>query len=124
MKSHSVLGAAIIEAADMGVEAHWVRHHHEHIDGSGYPDGLVDSDIPLESRIILVADAFEAMTSDRPYRLAPGHSYAIDELRRYSGTQFDGDVVEALIRRLAHTGDLPQPYQQVAVPVSALAAIR
>jgi diguanylate cyclase (GGDEF)-like protein/putative nucleotidyltransferase with HDIG domain len=100
MKTHSVLGAEILEAADMPIEARWVRHHHEHIDGRGYPAGLAGREIPLESRIILVADAFEAMTSDRPYRLAPGQSYAIDELRRHAGTQFDADIVEALIRRL------------------------
>jgi diguanylate cyclase (GGDEF)-like protein/putative nucleotidyltransferase with HDIG domain len=104
MKGHSVLGAAIVEAADMPVEAHWVRHHHERIDGTGYPDGRAGDEIPLESRIIHVADAFEAMTSDRPYRRAPGQTYAIDELRHHSGTQFDGDVVEALIRRLDATG--------------------
>ena len=104
MKGHSVLGAAIVEAADMPVEAHWVRHHHERIDGTGYPDGRAGDEIPLESRIIHVADAFEAMTSDRPYRRAPGQRYAIEELRRHSGTQFDGDVVEALIRRLDATG--------------------
>ena len=106
MKGHSVLGAAIVEAADRSVEARWVRHHHERIDGTGYPDRLAGDEIPLESRIIHVADAFEAMTSDRPYRLAPGPSYAIDELRRHAGTQFDGDVVEALIRRLDATGGL------------------
>ncbi len=123
MKGHSVLGAAIVEAADMPVEARWVRHHHERIDGGGYPDGLAGDEIPLESRIIHVADAFEAMTSDRPYRLAPGHSYAIDELRRHSGTQFDGDVVQALIRRLDPAGALREsqdhqaPKQRPAVPV-------
>jgi HD-GYP domain-containing protein (c-di-GMP phosphodiesterase class II) len=85
-----------------------VRHHHERIDGTGYPDGLLGADIPLESRIIHVADAFEAMTSDRPYRKAPGQAYAIDELRRNSGTQFDADVVEALIRRLDPTGGVRQ----------------
>jgi diguanylate cyclase (GGDEF)-like protein/putative nucleotidyltransferase with HDIG domain len=104
MKEHSVLGAAIVEAADMPVEARWVRHHHERIDGAGYPDGRPGDEIPLESRIIHVADAFEAMTSDRPYRRAPGQAHAIEELRRNSGTQFDGDVVEALIRRLDATG--------------------
>jgi diguanylate cyclase (GGDEF)-like protein/putative nucleotidyltransferase with HDIG domain len=114
MKSHSVLGAAILEAADMRVEANWVRHHHERIDGAGYPAGLAGSDIPLESRIILVADAYEAMTSDRPYRMAPGQSYAIDELRRHSGTQFDADIVEALVRRLDHTGRRRPAYQEVA----------
>ena len=98
----------------MRVEANWVRHHHERIDGAGYPAGLGGSDIPLESRIILVADAYEAMTSDRPYRMAPGQSYAIDELRRHSGTQFDADIVEALVRRLDHTGRRRQAYQEVA----------
>jgi diguanylate cyclase (GGDEF)-like protein/putative nucleotidyltransferase with HDIG domain len=114
MKAHSVLGAAIVEAADMSIEAHWVRHHHERIDGTGYPDGLAGSEIPLESRIILVADAFEAMTSDRPYRIAPGQRYAIDELRRHSGTQFDSDVVDALVRSLDHTGAHRQTHQPLA----------
>ena len=104
MKSHSILGAAILEAADMRIEAAWVRHHHERIDGGGYPDGLAGSEIPLESRIILVADAFEAMTSDRPYRIAPGQSYAIDELSHHAGTQFDPDIVQALVRRLDNAG--------------------
>jgi HD-GYP domain-containing protein (c-di-GMP phosphodiesterase class II) len=98
MKTHSVLGEGIILAAEMPIEARWVRHHHERIDGAGYPDGLVGGQIPLESRIIHVADAFEAMTSDRPYRDAPGEQFAADELRRFAGTQFDEDVVEALLR--------------------------
>ena len=72
MKRHSLLGYDIVQAADMEVEARWVRHHHERFDGGGYPDGLAGEEIPLESRVILVADAFEAMTSDRPYRQAPG----------------------------------------------------
>jgi HD-GYP domain-containing protein (c-di-GMP phosphodiesterase class II) len=122
MKGHSVLGAAIVEAADRSVEARWVRHHHERIDGTGYPDRLAGDEIPLESRIIHVADAFEAMTSDRPYRLAPGHSYAIDELRRHSGTQFDGDVVEALIRRLDATGGLRESQDHPA-PSAATAVV-
>jgi diguanylate cyclase (GGDEF)-like protein len=100
MKRHSLLGGDIVEAADMPEESRWVRHHHERYDGSGYPDGLVGDDIPLESRIILVADAFEAMTSDRPYRQAPGQDFAVDELQRHAGTQFDPRVVEALCRAL------------------------
>jgi diguanylate cyclase (GGDEF)-like protein/putative nucleotidyltransferase with HDIG domain len=115
MKTHSALGAEILEAADMPVEANWVRHHHERIDGAGYPDGLAGADVPLESRIILVADAFEAMTSDRPYRLAPGQSYAIDQLRSNSGTQFDPHIVEALIRCLDNNPGPGRASDQVAI---------
>ena len=112
MKGHALLGYDIVRAADMEVEARWVRHHHERFDGGGYPDGLAGQDIPLESRIILVADAFEAMTSDRPYRQAPGQSFAIIELGGKAGTQFDPTVVEALTRVLARAGEvghLPAP---------------
>jgi diguanylate cyclase (GGDEF)-like protein len=100
MKRHSLLGSDIVGAAEMHVEARWVRHHHERYDGGGYPDGLAGDEIPLESRVILVADAFEAMTSDRPYRKAPGLDFALGELRRHAGTQFDPRVVEALCRAL------------------------
>jgi diguanylate cyclase (GGDEF)-like protein len=106
MKRHSLLGYDIVQAADMGVEARWVRHHHERFDGGGYPDGLAGEEIPLESRVILVADAFEAMTSDRPYRQAPGQAFAILELGRNAGTQFDPAVVEALTRVLARAGEV------------------
>ena len=106
MKRHSLLGYDIVQAADMEVEARWVRHHHERFDGGGYPDGLAAEEIPLESRIILVADAFEAMTSDRPYRKAPGQAFAIAELGRHAGAQFDPAVVEALTRVLARAGGL------------------
>jgi diguanylate cyclase (GGDEF)-like protein len=100
MQRHSLLGFEIVGAAGLPEEARWVRHHHERIDGRGYPDRLGGEDIPLESRIILVADAFEAMTSDRPYRKAPGQDFAIAELRRGAGTQFDAGVVDALCRAL------------------------
>jgi diguanylate cyclase (GGDEF)-like protein/putative nucleotidyltransferase with HDIG domain len=89
MKTHAALGADIVRAAEMPERADWIRHHHERIDGRGYPDALAGEQIPLESRIIHVADAFEAMTSDRPYRDGPGEQFAIEELRRNAGTQFD-----------------------------------
>jgi PAS domain S-box-containing protein/putative nucleotidyltransferase with HDIG domain len=75
-----------------------IRSHHERIDGKGYPDGLKGDEIPLLSRIISVADAFDSMTSERPYRTTPGREYAISELKRYSGIQFDPKIVEAFLR--------------------------
>jgi len=106
MQTHSLLGHDIVAAADLPTEATWVRHHHERYDGRGYPDRLAADRIPFESRIILVADAFEAMTSDRPYRNAPGQDFAIAELRRHAGTQFDPGVVDALCRALDRRGSV------------------
>lgn len=71
-----------------------VRHHHEHFDGHGYPDGLVGEDIPLGARVISVADAFDAMASDRPYRKGLDHKEALAELQRQAGAQFDPRIVE------------------------------
>ena len=116
MKTHSLLGYNIVQAADMPIEAHWVLHHHERIDGRGYPDGLAGKDIPLESRIIHVADAFEAMTSDRPYRAAPGERFAIEEQRRNVDTQFDSGVVAALLRVLDHRLTAASENPSTAVP--------
>lgn len=74
-----------------------VRAHHERIDGTGYPDRLVGSEIPLEARIIAVPDAFHAMTSIRPYTALRGPSDALAELQRCSGTQFEPEVVQAFV---------------------------
>ena len=84
-----------------------ILHHHEHFDGSGYPDGLAGEDIPLASRILLVTDAFDAMTTDRPYRKAMPVEVAIEELERNSGSQFDSTIVEAFLRILARDGAQP-----------------
>ena len=84
-------------------EARWILHHHERLDGRGYPRGLRGDEIPLESRIILVADAFEAMTSDRPYRRSAAAAAALEELNRHAGTQFDPDCVAALERALTRS---------------------
>lgn len=75
-----------------------VRHHHERLDGKGYPDGIGGNDIPLLARILCVTDSYDSMTADRPYRPAPGKDYALAELRRCSGTQFDPAVVNAFLR--------------------------
>ncbi len=78
----------------------WIRHHHERWDGKGYPDGLKGQEIPLQARILAVADTFDSMTAERPYRQTPGREKAVEELRRCSGTQFDPDVVDAFLRVL------------------------
>jgi HD-GYP domain-containing protein (c-di-GMP phosphodiesterase class II) len=80
--------------------AGWIRCLHEHLDGSGYPAGLTGADIPTESRLLLVADAYDAMRSHRPYRFPIGHEPALAELRRCAGTQFDPEMVEHLTRAL------------------------
>jgi PAS domain S-box-containing protein/putative nucleotidyltransferase with HDIG domain len=82
-----------------------IKHHHERIDGRGYPEGLKGDEIPLPARIICVADSYDSMTSDRPYRTALEKEHAIAELRRNSGTQFDPDVVEAFLRSV-HRPDI------------------
>jgi HD-GYP domain-containing protein (c-di-GMP phosphodiesterase class II) len=81
-----------------------IRYHHERIDGRGYPDGLKGEKIPLGARVLHVADSFDSMTADRPYRLSPGKEYAISELKKYSGTQFDPKVGEAFLRILENPG--------------------
>ncbi len=100
MRTHPDLGAHIVSAAELYEEAEWILHHHERLDGHGYPDGLGGNEVPLESRIIMVADAFEAMTSDRPYRPRRPVDEALAELDRHAGTQFDPTCVVALRRVL------------------------
>jgi len=106
IKLHAPIGAAILAHAALREEAAWVRHHHERLDGRGYPDGVAGDDIPLEARIIFVADSFEAMTSDRPYRAGMPVEDAIAELRRCKGGQFEPEIVETLAR-LVDEGSLP-----------------
>ncbi|MGI0013877.1 MAG: HD-GYP domain-containing protein [Nitrososphaera sp.] len=97
MKRHPVIGADIMQPIELLTDAaRLVRHHHEHYDGSGYPDGLAGEDIPMGSRIVFVADAFNAMTTDRPYRRARSKQEAMKILQEYAGYQFDRAVVRAL----------------------------
>jgi diguanylate cyclase (GGDEF)-like protein len=98
MKQHPVIGERILRVLPgMGPVARMVRHEHERWDGQGYPDGLAGQEIPIGSRIIIAADTYHAITSDRPYRKARSHHEAIEELTRCSGTQFDPAVTGALI---------------------------
>ena len=101
---HPVVGAEIVARVE-GLDAigPWIRHSHERIDGAGYPDGLAGEEIPFASRILLVADAYDAMTSDRSYRAAMARDEALAELDRNAGTQFDAACVEALKAELAST---------------------
>jgi diguanylate cyclase (GGDEF)-like protein/putative nucleotidyltransferase with HDIG domain len=105
IKLHPAVGATMLQHAGLSREAAWVRHHHERLDGAGYPDRLAGGEIPLEARIIFVADSFEAMTSDRPYRAGMDVADAVAELRRCSGTQFEPRLVDALTH-LVEAGEL------------------
>jgi len=115
VKAQPVLGADIIAKIDhLRQIVPIVRHHHERFDGSGYPDGLAGEDIPLEARILAVADAFGAMTADRAYRKALPPRQAIAELDACAGTQFDPQVVEAFLRVLRRKGTILLPRQKRA----------
>jgi HD-GYP domain-containing protein (c-di-GMP phosphodiesterase class II) len=96
MRAHVVVGRDILVAAGFADESTWLLHHHERWDGSGYPDRLRGERIPLESRIIAVADAFEAMTGGRPYRAQLTAEQALAEIQERSGVQFDPACVRAL----------------------------
>ena len=97
MRQHPVISAEIMRPVELlGEAAEIVRHHHEHIDGSGYPDGLKSLEIPLGSRVVLVADAFDALTTDRPYRKGRSKQEALEVITAHAGTQFDATVVAAL----------------------------
>ena len=101
IKLHPVAGANIVGRIPcFKTAAAIIRHHHEHFDGSGYPDGLKGEAIPYSARIIAVADAYQAMTTDRPYRKALPSPEVESELRRQSGRQFDPMVVEACLEVL------------------------
>jgi putative nucleotidyltransferase with HDIG domain len=108
MRRHSELGARILAHANLADIAGWVLAHHERLDGHGYPHGLTGSAIPLEARILAVADAYEAMTADRAYRSAMAPEEAQAELVRASGGQFDPTVVEAFL----HVLDTVLPVRQ------------
>jgi PAS domain S-box-containing protein/putative nucleotidyltransferase with HDIG domain len=98
VKKHPSQGAKILsEIKQLSDIIPFIRHHHERLDGRGYPGGLKGEEIPLYARILHVADSFDSMTSDRPYRPAPPLDYALSEFKKFAGVQFDPKVVEAFL---------------------------
>jgi hypothetical protein len=107
MRRHPVWGAEILAQGEgFEVARRIARWHHENIDGSGYPDGLRGERIPLEARIVRIADAFDAMTHPRPYQAARSVEWALEELARYAGSQFDPELAALFIDRVRSDGGL------------------
>jgi putative nucleotidyltransferase with HDIG domain len=100
IRAHAVVGAWMVASVGNADVISAVRHHHEHWNGAGYPEGLSATEIPLFARVIAVADAYDAITSTRPYRAGSGRDEAVRELRAKAQTQFDPDVVEAFVAAL------------------------
>ncbi len=106
IRAHPQIGANIVEGIKfIGSDANIIRYHHEWVNGRGYPAGIDGEKIPLGAKIVSVADAFDAMTSKRVYRDAMSVEKAVEELRRCSGTQFDPQIVEALVKVLRRKGE-------------------
>lgn len=107
---HSNIGAEILApVAQLKDVIPGVKHHHENFDGSGYPDGLKGEEIDICARIICVADAYDAMTTDRPYRKALSGEHAVNQLKKYAGQQFDPSVVDAFLLAHGFQKDIEQP---------------
>jgi diguanylate cyclase (GGDEF)-like protein len=100
VRRHPEMAARILAARELTDIREWVLARHEQPDGHGYPRGLLGDQIPIESRILAVAESYDAMTSERPYRAAKTRDEAIAEMGRYAGSQFDGAVVDAFVRAL------------------------
>ncbi len=122
---HPRIGQAIIErVAAVGDAGAIILHHHEHFSGHGYPFGLRGTDIPLGARIVAIADAYDAMVRDRPYRSAIGHDAAIAELRRYAQVQFDPELVQRFCDLYAATPPHPDEALLSRPPASPAARTR
>lgn len=98
IKTHPELGERLVGGIQkLKLISNWLKYHHERYDGKGYPEGLAGDQIPISSRIIAIADTYDAMTSSRSYRVALSHQEAIDEIKRCSGTQFDPELSQLFI---------------------------
>jgi len=101
MKRHCEIGYRIaLSAPDLVPIADWILKHHEWWNGQGYPLGIKEEEIPVECRLLAIADAYEALTSARPYRRTFSHREAVAELRRHAGTQFDPHLLEKFLKML------------------------
>jgi hypothetical protein len=113
MRQHPIFGEEILSVGEgFELARRIARWHHENLDGSGYPDGLTGDQIPLEARIVRVADAFDAMTHDRPYQPAREVAWALEELERCAGTQFDPELVRLFVAIVERD---PQLWERLAV---------
>jgi HD-GYP domain-containing protein (c-di-GMP phosphodiesterase class II) len=133
MNAHPVKGAEIIAPVrKLAPELPIIRHHHEWYNGSGYPDRLIGDEIPKLARILHVADAFEAMTAARPYRMTPlTAAQALAELRKFAGIQIDPEVVDAFVKTSwaigiedPGQGNGPMPLKPRSLPYLGVAAAR
>jgi HD-GYP domain-containing protein (c-di-GMP phosphodiesterase class II) len=121
MRRHAIVGEQILAAAPaMSEVALVVRASHERLDGGGYPDGLSGNQIPLGARIVAVCDAYDALTSERPYRAPVSATDALAELRRCAGTQFDPAVVEAFVAVLAERSAARPPAREALLLAGAV----
>lgn len=117
MRLHPVWGAEILaQGAGFEVARRIARSHHENFDGSGYPDGLAGDAIPFEARIVRLADAFDAITHGRPYQAARPLDWALQEIERHAGTQFDPDLATLFIELLQRDPDLSSKLRQIRRP--------
>jgi putative nucleotidyltransferase with HDIG domain len=124
IKTHSALGGDLVKnSPSLRPLVPIIRHHHEHFNGEGYPDRISGNEISIEARIVAVADAIEAMTSDRPYRKALKTEQVVEELKRYSGTQFDPLVVGAAVQMLGEMNAC-EPYPNDALGSPSLSVTK
>jgi putative nucleotidyltransferase with HDIG domain len=124
MRRHPTTGAMVVTGVDYLHDiAPEVLYHHERLDGSGYPSGLKGDEIPYEARVLAVADTFEALTSDRPYRRALSSTEAHAEIRRWAGIRLDPTVVDALTRLLETTDLGPAVRVPVVLPDEAVRSL-
>lgn len=125
MKLHTVWGEALMQSSPMlAPAARFVRWHHERVDGAGYPDGLPAEDIPLEAKLISVCDAWDAMTSNRPYRDGMPPAQAIAVLRAHAGTQWCAETVDLVVREIEEGGPVEvSTFDRVGAEVADTAAL-